>query len=148
MQIEPLYPNSIGNLGLVNLQKIQLRQHSVIFHHLFENTVSRSRFSYFFPDKNIYTYTDVVTVREIIGGLTLLKLMDAVIKPQLEKKPSNPNPAANQSGVGKLGKWLFKDVRPMLSGPNKKNYAWCPLHGRKTDGVHSGMNIPVSHDHE
>ena len=35
MKIEPLDPNAIGNLGLVNLQKIQLRQYSVIFHHLF-----------------------------------------------------------------------------------------------------------------
>ena len=31
----------------------------------------------------MYTYTDVVTGREIVGGLTLLKLMYAVIKPQL-----------------------------------------------------------------
>ena len=31
----------------------------------------------------MYMYTDVVTVREIVGGLTLLKLMYAVIKPQL-----------------------------------------------------------------
>ena len=34
-------------------------------------------------DKKIYTYTDVVTGREIVGGLTFLKLMYEVIKPQL-----------------------------------------------------------------
>ena len=45
MKIEPLDPNAIGNLGLVNRQKIQLRQHSVIFHHLFKNAVSRSRYT-------------------------------------------------------------------------------------------------------
>ena len=79
----PLDPNAIGNLGLVNRQKIQLRQYSVIFHHLFNNAVSRSSYTSFFPDKKIYTYTDVVTGREIVGGLTLLKLMYALIKPQL-----------------------------------------------------------------
>ena len=31
----------------------------------------------------MYMYTDVVTGREIVGGLTLLKLVYAVIKPQL-----------------------------------------------------------------
>ena len=63
MKIEPLDPNAIGDLGLVNLQKIQLRQHSVIFHHLFKNAVSRSSYTSFFPDKRLYTYTDVVTGR-------------------------------------------------------------------------------------
>ena len=55
----------------------------MIFHHLFKNAVSRSSYTSFFPDKNIYTYTDVVTGREIVGGLTLLKLIYAVIKTQL-----------------------------------------------------------------
>ena len=67
----------------MNRQKIQLHQHNVIFHHLFNNAVSRSRYTSFFPDKRLYTYTDVVTGMEIVGGLTLLKLMYAVIKPQL-----------------------------------------------------------------
>ena len=31
----------------------------------------------------MYTYTDIVTGRDIVGGLMLLKLMYAVIKPQL-----------------------------------------------------------------
>ena len=83
MNIEPLDPNATGNLGLVNLQKIQLRQHSVIFHNIFKNAVSRSSYTSFFPDKKIYTYTDVVTGREIVGGVTFLKLMYAVINPQL-----------------------------------------------------------------
>ena len=83
MKTKPLEPNTIGNLGLVNRQKIQLRQHSVIFHHLFKNSVSRSSYTSFFPDKKIYTYTDVVMGREIIGGLKLLNLMYAVIKPKL-----------------------------------------------------------------
>ena len=83
MKIDPLNPNAIGNLGLVNRQKIQLRQHSMIFHHLFKNAVSRSSYTSFFPDKKIYTYTNVVTGREIVGVLTLLKLMYAVINPQL-----------------------------------------------------------------
>ena len=65
-----------------------------------------------------------------------------------KKNPSKPNPVANQIGDRKLGKWLFKDVRPTLRGPDKKNYAWCPLHGRKTDGVHRGMYMPEPHDHE
>ena len=34
-------------------------------------------------NNNNNTYTDVVTGREIVGGLTLPKLMYAVIKPQL-----------------------------------------------------------------
>ena len=45
--------------------------------------MSRSRYTSLFPDKKIYTYTDVVTGREIVGGLTLLRLVYAVIKPQL-----------------------------------------------------------------
>ena len=83
MKIKPLYPNVIGKLGLVNHQKIQLRQHSVIFHHLFKNAVSRSSCTPFLPDKRLYKYTDVVTGSDIVGVLTLLKLMYAVIKPQL-----------------------------------------------------------------
>ena len=83
MKIKPLNPNAIRKLGLVNRKKIQLRQHSVIFHHIFQNAVSRSSYKYFFPDKKIYTYTEVVTGREIIGVLMLLTLMYAVIKPQL-----------------------------------------------------------------
>ena len=83
MKIKPLDPNAIGNLGPVNRQKIQLRQHSVTFHHLFKNAVSRSRYTSFFPDKKMYTYTDIVTGRDIVGVLILLKLMYAVIKPQL-----------------------------------------------------------------
>ena len=75
MKIEPLDPNAIGNLGLVNRQNIQLRQHSLIFHPLFKNAVYRSSYTSFFPDKNIYTYTDVFKGSEIFVGLTLLKLM-------------------------------------------------------------------------
>ena len=55
----------------------------MIFHHLFKNAVSRSSYTPFFPNKIMYTYTDVVMGREIFGGLMLLKLMYAVIKPQL-----------------------------------------------------------------
>ena len=65
-----------------------------------------------------------------------------------KKKPSKPNPAANPSGAGKLGKWLFEDVGPTLCDPDKKNYAWCPLHGHKTEGLHNGMYMPASHNHE
>ena len=64
-----------------------------------------------------------------------------------KKNPSKSNPAATQNGAGKLSKWLFEDVGPTMRGPEKKNYAWCPLHGRKTDGVHSGMYMPAPHDH-
>ena len=35
-----------------------------------------------------------------------------------------------------------------MCGPDKKNYAWCHLHGRKTDGVHSGMYMRAPHNHE
>ena len=55
----------------------------MIFHHLFKNAVSRSRYTSFFPDKKIYTYTNVVRGREIVGGLTLPNLMYVVIKTQL-----------------------------------------------------------------
>ena len=65
-----------------------------------------------------------------------------------KKNPSKSNPAATQSGAGKLSKWLFEDVGPTMRGPDKKNYAWCHLRGRKTDGVHSGMYTPAPHDHE
>ena len=285
IKIEPLDPNAIGNLGLANRQKIQMRQHSVIFHHLFKNAVSRSSYNSFFPDKKTYTYTKVVTGREIVGWLTLLKLMYVVIKPQLvvdhrttemlmealtlsdcdnnvrtsltnhqenvleidhlrgdgvtyepqrfttpvfdelvktccpdflydfkaerakwikrpptfdmsqciinltalytnykhtglwdktvpnhkaqiialathfkekmdakkstcKKNPRKSNPTATHSGAGKLSKCLFEDFRHTLCGPKKKNYAWCHLHGRKTDGVHSGMYMPAPHNHE
>ena len=65
-----------------------------------------------------------------------------------KNKPSKPNPSANQSGSGKLGKWLFEDFGPTLRGPDKKNYAWRPLYGRKTDRVHSGMYMPAPHDNK
>ena len=55
----------------------------MIFHHLFKNAVSCSSYTSFFTDKKIYTYTGVVKGREIVGVLTLLKLMYAVIKPQI-----------------------------------------------------------------
>ena len=45
MNIEPLDPNAIGNLFLVNRQKIQLSQHIAIFHHLIKNAVSRSSYN-------------------------------------------------------------------------------------------------------
>ena len=45
--------------------------------------MSRSSYTSFLPNKKIYTCKDVVTGRGIVGGLTLLKLMYAVIKPQL-----------------------------------------------------------------
>ena len=56
MKIGPLNSNTIGKLGLVNRQNIQLRQQSVIFHHLFKNAVSQSSYDSFFPDKK---YVDV-----------------------------------------------------------------------------------------
>ena len=83
MKIDTLDPNAIGNLVLVNRQKIQLLQLIVIFHQLFKSAVYRSSYTSFFPDKKMYTYTNVVTGREIVGELTLLKLMYAAIKPQL-----------------------------------------------------------------
>ena len=65
-----------------------------------------------------------------------------------KKKHSKSNPAATQSRAGNLSKWLFEDVGPTMRGPDKKNYAWCHLHGLKTDGVHSGMHTTAPHDHE
>ena len=65
-----------------------------------------------------------------------------------KKMPSKSNPSATQSGARKLSKWLFEDVRPTMRGPYKKNYAWCPLYGSKTDRVHRGMCMPAPHDHE
>ena len=65
-----------------------------------------------------------------------------------KKKPSKPNPNANQSGAGKLGKWLFEDDGPTMRDLDKNNYSCCTLHGHKTDAVHSGMYMPVPHDHE
>ena len=73
--------------------------------------------------------------------------MDAK-KSTRKKKPSKSNPAATQIGAMKLGKWLFEDVGPSMRGPDMKNYASCPLHRRKTDGVHSSMYMPAPHDHE
>ena len=73
--------------------------------------------------------------------------MDAE-KSMRKKNPRNPKPAANQSGDGKMGNWLFEDVGSTLCGPHKKNYEWCPLHGRKTDRVHIGMYMPAPNDHE
>ena len=35
-----------------------------------------------------------------------------------KNNPSKPNPAANQSGAGKIGKWLFKYVGPTMRGPD------------------------------
>ena len=35
-----------------------------------------------------------------------------------------------------------------MHGPDKKNYAWCPLHVHKSDEVHSGMYMPAPHDNE
>ena len=71
---------------------------------------------------------------QLIALATHLKEKMDADKSTCRKKPSKPKPAANQSGAGKLGKWLFEDVGPTLRGPNKKNYAWYPLNGCKTDG--------------
>ena len=49
--------------------------------------------------------------------------MDAE-KSKSKKKPRKSNPAATQSGAGKLSKWLFEDVGLTMRGPDKKNYAW------------------------
>ena len=73
--------------------------------------------------------------------------MDAE-KSTRKKNPIKSNPAATQSGAGKLSKWLFEDFVPTMCGPDKKNYAWCHFHGRKTNGVHSGMYMPAPHKHE
>ena len=73
--------------------------------------------------------------------------MDAE-KSTRRKNPSKPKPAANHSGAGKLGKWLFEDVGPTLRGLDKKNYAWCPIHKHKTYRVHSGMYMPAPHDNK
>ena len=73
--------------------------------------------------------------------------MDAE-KSTRKKNPSNSNPPSTQSGSRKLSKWLFEDVGPTIRGPDKKNYACYHLHGRKTDGVRSGMYMPAPHDHE
>ena len=104
MKIEPLDPNTTRNLVLVNRWKIQLRQHSVIFHHLFKNAMSCSSYTSFFPDKKIYTYTDVVTGREIVGELKLPKLMYSVIKLQLavdHRMTEMPMEALNLSDCNK-----------------------------------------------
>ena len=85
---------------------------------------------------------------QLISLATYLKEKMDAEKSTRKKKPSKPNPAANQSGARKLGKWLFEDVGPTLHGPDKKNYAWFPLYGRKIDGVHSGMYMPAPHDHK
>ena len=47
-----------------------------------------------------------------------------------------------------LAKWLFKNVGASLSAPDGKNYERCKHHGRKTDGVPSGMYMPAPHDHD
>ena len=73
--------------------------------------------------------------------------MDAE-KSTRKKNPRKSNPASTQSGAGKLSKWLFEDVGPTMRGPDKKNYAWCHLHGRKMDRVHSGMCMPETHNQE
>ena len=65
-----------------------------------------------------------------------------------KKKSSKSNPAATQSRAGKLSKWLFEYVGPTMCGPEKNNYAWCHLRGRKTDRVQSGMNIPAPNNQE
>ena len=65
-----------------------------------------------------------------------------------KKKPSNSNQAATQSRARKLSKWIFEDVGPTMRGPDKKNYAWCHIHERKTDGLPSGMYMPAPHNHE
>ena len=85
---------------------------------------------------------------QLISLTTQFKEKIDAEKSTRNKKPRIINPAANQSGARKLGKWLFEDVRPTLRGPDKKNYAWCPLHGRKADGVHSSMYMQAPHDHE
>ena len=72
---------------------------------------------------------------QLIALATHLKEKIDSEKSTRRKKPSKPKPAANQSGAGNLGKWLFEAE-------------WCPLHGRETDGVHRGMYMSMPHDHE
>ena len=42
-------------------------------------------------------------------------------KSKRKNNPINSNPAATQSGAGKLGKWIFEDVGTTMRGPDKKN---------------------------
>ena len=85
---------------------------------------------------------------QLIAMATHFKEKMGAEKSTRKKNPSKSNPASTQSKAGKLSKWLFEDVGPTMRGPDKKNYAWCHLHGRKIDGVHSGMYMPEPHNHK
>ena len=85
---------------------------------------------------------------QLIALATHFKEKMGAEKSTRKKNPIKYNPSATQSGSRKLSKWLFEDVGPTMRGPDKNNYAWCHLHGRKTDGVNSGMYMPDPHDHE
>ena len=58
---------------------------------------------------------------QLIALATHFKEKMDVKKSTRKKKPRNPNPDANQSGAGNIGKWLFEDVGPKLRSPDKKN---------------------------
>ena len=83
MVINFIDPNSAGNLGLVNRNKIRLCLLAAIMHFTFKNNVTRTSYTSFHPNKYNFVYKDEITGRAITCGLTLLKMSMTVVKPQL-----------------------------------------------------------------
>ena len=58
---------------------------------------------------------------QLIALETHVKEKNDAKKSTRKNNPSNSDPTATQSGVGKLGKWLFENVGPTIRGPDNNN---------------------------
>ena len=83
MIVKAIEPNKLGNVGLLNHEKIRNRQFSSALNFILKNHLERSRFISLNPKKAIFTYTDEVTGRKVDFGLVKLWLFLNIVKPQL-----------------------------------------------------------------
>ena len=56
MGIKAINPDAAGNLGLVNQHKIRLRRLAAILNFTFKNTVTRTSYTSFQPNKDKFVY--------------------------------------------------------------------------------------------
>ena len=72
MIIKAIDPNKLGNVGLINHEKIRNRQFSSAFNLILKEHLERSSLISLNPRKAMFTYTDVVTGHKVDCGLIKL----------------------------------------------------------------------------
>ena len=83
MIIKAIDPNKLGNVGLINHEKIRNRQFSSAFNLILKEHLERSSLISLNPRKAMFTYTDVVTGHKVDCGLIKLWFFLNIVKPEL-----------------------------------------------------------------